>query len=224
MVHASHRNIIGQKAAAPQTRPRGQRTIFLLAFAALVIGLALPWWTISMTAPQYPYGLHVTTGFFASSGDWHEIDGLNHYIGFMPLAEMAHVERQLAFVLGPAFALALLIPAFVRGRLATLAALPAITLPAFFVADLAAWLALCGQSSRSARRVRAYRRGGRVWCLSGRRGAGRKNSGCERTCDNKPLKVRRNAVHWISFLFQVKVGRVIFVFFDVEAFQPAAPG
>jgi hypothetical protein len=97
-----------------------------------------------MTAPQYPYGLHVTTGFFAVTGDWHEIDGLNHYIGFMPLAQMAHVERQLAFVLGTAFALALLIPAFVRGQVATLAALPAITLPAFFVADLGLWLAYAG--------------------------------------------------------------------------------
>jgi copper chaperone NosL len=144
MVHASSPNRIRHNTISPQTRSRAGRTIFLLAFASLAVGLALPWWTIRMTAPQYPYGLHVTTGFFAVTGDWHEIDGLNHYIGFMPLVQMAHVERQLAFVLGPAFALALLVPVFVRGRLATLAALPAITLPAFFVADLALWLAYAG--------------------------------------------------------------------------------
>jgi copper chaperone NosL len=144
MVHTSSHHSIRHDTVAPQSRPDAGRALFVLAFAALAIGLALPWWTITMTAPQYPYGLHVTTGFFAVTGDWHEIDGLNHYIGFMPLAEIAHVERQLAFVLGPAFALALLVPAFVRGRLASLAALPAITLPAFFVGDLAVWLAYAG--------------------------------------------------------------------------------
>ena len=143
MAHATQRNMIGQRAALPQARPGGAAR-FLLAFAALVAAFALPWWTITMNGPQYPGGLHVTTGFFSVSGDWHEVDGLNHYIGFMPLAQIAHVERQLAFLLGPAIALALLIPVFVKGRLAALAALPTIALPAFFVVDLAAWLAYAG--------------------------------------------------------------------------------
>lgn len=97
-----------------------------------------------MVAPQYPFGLHVTTWFFGVNGDVKEVDELNHYIGFMPLARIAVVERHLAYLLGPALVLALAFPAFVRARLALVAALPAIGLPAFFLSDLAAWLHYAG--------------------------------------------------------------------------------
>jgi hypothetical protein len=109
-----------------------------------MLALALPWWNIAMFAPQYPYGLHVTTWFFGVTGDVSEVDELNHYIGFMPLATVAIVERKLALFLGPVIALLLIVPALVRARFAALAAIPAVTVPAVFLADLAVWLSYAG--------------------------------------------------------------------------------
>lgn len=114
------------------------------AATLLLIALSLPWWRFNMIAPQYPYGLHVTTWFFGVTGDVHEVDELNHYIGFMPLAQLAGTERHLAFFAGP-FALALLaMAASVKSKWHWLLAIPAISLPLFFVADLATWLQYAG--------------------------------------------------------------------------------
>lgn len=125
--------------AAPHALP-----LRLIAPCLLALALAAPWWNIAMVAPQYPQGLHVTTWFFTVTGDVSEVDELNHYIGFMPLAGVARLEREAAFIIGP---LALLLLAFAmrrRGLLGWVAALPAITLPVVFVGDLAAWLWYAG--------------------------------------------------------------------------------
>jgi len=116
-----------------------------LVAGLLVLALALPWWRFSMVAPQYPFGLHVTTWFFALSGDVREVDGLNHYIGFMPLGSIAPIERHLAFIAGPGAAALLLCAAAASARRTRIVlALPAIALPAIFVADLAVWLQYAG--------------------------------------------------------------------------------
>ncbi|HET6895812.1 MAG TPA: hypothetical protein VFH72_10570 [Candidatus Baltobacteraceae bacterium] len=119
-------------------------TLYWLAAALLFLALALPWWRISMVAPQYPFGLHVTTWFFGVNGDVKEVDELNHYIGFMPLAAIAAFERHVAFAAGPLALLLLAAAAAVRSRIGGLLAIPAITLPVVFVADLAAWLRYAG--------------------------------------------------------------------------------
>lgn len=114
------------------------------AAGLLMLALALPWWRISMVAPQYPFGLHVTTWFFGVTGDVREVDELNHYIGFMPLASIAAFERHLAFVAGPLILAMLASCALIRSRGAMLLAIPAIALPAMFVVDLAVWLRYAG--------------------------------------------------------------------------------
>lgn len=110
----------------------------------LALALALPWWNISMVAPQYPQGLRVTTWFFGVTGDVGEVDELNHYIGFMPLADVARIEREAAVVIGPLILLLLAIAIARKGRFARLAALPAIGLPLVFIGDLAGWLYYAG--------------------------------------------------------------------------------
>jgi copper chaperone NosL len=134
----------GSSAARSVPHRPAIRTSFLVAAGLIAIALALPWWSIVMHAPQYPDGLHVTTWFFGVSGDVREVDGLNHYIGFMPLRSIAPLERQLAFVLGPAIVALLVLAGFVRGRWAWLLAIPALFLPVFFVGDLAVWLSYAG--------------------------------------------------------------------------------
>lgn len=119
-------------------------SLYAAAAVLLLIALALPWWQISMVAPQYPYGLHVTTWLFGVTGDVREVDELNHYIGFMPLASIAAIERHLAFAAGPLAVILLGACAWIRSRAAAVLAIPAITLPAVFIIDLAAWLRYAG--------------------------------------------------------------------------------
>ena len=125
-------------------KPTRSTLLYGAAAAALALALVLPWWTFGMVAPQYPYGLHVVTWFFGVTGDVSEVDELNHYIGFMPLAQIAHVERLLAFVAGPLAIVALLAAARIRRGVSWLLAIPAIGLPLVFVADLAWWLWYAG--------------------------------------------------------------------------------
>lgn len=121
------------------------RALFLVAAALLAIAIFLPWWQITMHAPQYPSGLHVTTWFYRVTGDVREVDGLNHYIGFMPLADMAPRERRAAPVLGFIAVLAIAAAAFVRSRVAAIVlALPALIVPLFFLGDMGGWLAYAG--------------------------------------------------------------------------------
>ena len=54
---------------------------FLLAVALLVVSIFLPYWKMTLQAPQYPKGLSVQAYIFKLTGDVGEIDGLNHYIG-----------------------------------------------------------------------------------------------------------------------------------------------
>ena len=121
------------------------KTLFAAAAGLLVVAIFLPWWEITMHAPQYPSGLHVTTWFYRITGDVHEVDGLNHYIGFMPLAQIAPIERRLALVLGALAVLCVAGAAFVRSRfLSALLAASVVIVPLFFVADMASWLAYAG--------------------------------------------------------------------------------
>lgn len=118
--------------------------LYGLAAVLLVAALALPWWRFYMVAPQYPYGLSVTTWFFGVTGDVHEVDELNHYIGFMPLADIASVERHIAFLAGPLAVALLALAAAIKTRWRALLAVPALTLPVVFIIDLAIWLQYAG--------------------------------------------------------------------------------
>ena len=114
------------------------------AAVILVAALALPWWRFYMVAPQYPYGLSVTTWFFGVTGDVHEVDELNHYIGYMPLADIAALERHIAFLAGPLAVAFLTLAATLKSRRRALLVLPAVSLPIVFIVDLAAWLQYSG--------------------------------------------------------------------------------
>lgn len=68
------------------TRQGLTRTAAGLLSAALVAASAsLPLWSMTMRAPQYPRGLHLYAYGTELSGDVHEINILNHYIGMPPI-------------------------------------------------------------------------------------------------------------------------------------------
>lgn len=112
----------------------------------LLISIFLPYWTMTLEAPQYPDDLHVQAYINHLTGDVKEIDGLNHYIGMRPLDEAAQLERSLSVAV--IIALVLLVEAtlYVHTHWAAVLALPAITFPVFFLADLYFWLNHFGQN------------------------------------------------------------------------------
>lgn len=112
----------------------------------LVLSLLVPYWTITLHAPQYPGGLTVDVYAYKMTGDVFEVDGLNHYIGMMKLEDAAKIERAIARFAIPVVALLAVASHWVRGRLRWLPVLPTLLYPVVFVADLFAWLYYAGHS------------------------------------------------------------------------------
>lgn len=115
----------------------------LALFAAgllLLASIFLPYWEMTLLAPQYPGGLHVSAYLDRLEGDVREIDGLNHYIGMRPLGEAAVLERSMSIAAVAVIALLVLAAVFIHNRYAALLALPAFAFPIGFLADLQYWL------------------------------------------------------------------------------------
>lgn len=116
-------------------------TILFVTAALLLLGsIFLPYWEMTLLAPQYPGGLHVTAYVNELTGDVAEIDGLNHYIGMRPLNEAAKLERSISIFAIGALALLVLAAVFVHTKWVVLFVLPAIFMPIIFLVDLQYWL------------------------------------------------------------------------------------
>jgi hypothetical protein len=143
--------IVGPRIPEEELRDHRARyltpTLFFAAAAILlVISIFLPYWQLTLNAPQYPKGLTVQAYVNRIDGDVREIDGLNHYIGMRPLDEAAPFEKSIAIFGIVGLALLILAAIFVHTRWAALLALPALLLPVIFLLDLQFWLANFGQN------------------------------------------------------------------------------
>ncbi len=114
----------------------------LLGSAAvlLLISMFLPYWSMTLNAPQYPKGLEVVVFINKLTGDVTEVDGLNHYIGMRPLGEAAQLERSVSVAAISILVLLVLSAIFVHTKWAALLALPAVMMPFVFVADMYFWM------------------------------------------------------------------------------------
>ena len=144
-------SIVGPRAPADvddeKRREYRLPSIFMgLAALSLIISIFLPYWNLTLEAPQYPKGLHVQTYVNRLEGDVQEIDGLNHYIGMRPLEEAAQLERSLSIVLISVTALLVVAAIFIHTKWVVLLALPALLYPILFVADMYFWLRSFGQN------------------------------------------------------------------------------
>jgi copper chaperone NosL len=114
-----------------------------LSIAAVVLLLAslkFPYWRVTLKAPQYPQGLHVSIFLNKVEGDTSEVNLLNHYIGMKKLEMAAKFERNIA-IYGLAFiSLFTLLFVFSGRKSMSLFALPALFFPIVFIADLFFWL------------------------------------------------------------------------------------
>lgn len=139
------KKIVGPRVpaeAAAADRWRYWLPTMLLGLAALLllISLFLPYWKMTLLAPQYPGGLSVQVYVNRMTGDVNEIDGLNHYIGMRPLGEAAQLERSVSMAAITILALLLLAAVFIHSKWAALLALPAILMPYLFLADMYFWM------------------------------------------------------------------------------------
>jgi hypothetical protein len=72
-------------------------TVLLMTAVLLIaVSMFVPYWAMTLQAPQYPRGLHVNVFVDHLDGDVPEIDELNHYLGLAPLDEGGRIERALA--------------------------------------------------------------------------------------------------------------------------------
>lgn len=110
--------------------------IFTIAALLLVASTFMPYWSMKMTAPQYPKGLSVNVYVNRLEGDMKEIDSLNHYLGMAPLDSGGQLERSISLAAILAIGLLLAASVFVHSKWAVLFVLPVILYPLFFVADL----------------------------------------------------------------------------------------
>jgi hypothetical protein len=110
------------------------------------IGVAsLPIWAVSLEAPNYPKeafpeGIPVYFHFDGFSGEVHEMNTINHYVGMDPMWVGGQFEREIGI-----YALLLLSLGFIyfiayNGKIFSYIMLVPASLPLLFVADYAYWL------------------------------------------------------------------------------------
>ncbi len=114
--------------------------------SASEIGVAsLPIWAVSLEAPNYPkeafpQGIPVFFHFDGYSGEVHEMNTINHYVGMDPMWVGGHLERNIGI-----YALLLLTLAMIYfiaydvKWLSYLMLIP-VSLPILFIADYSYWL------------------------------------------------------------------------------------
>ncbi|MBL8057131.1 MAG: hypothetical protein JNK29_10560 [Anaerolineales bacterium] len=120
--------------------------LLMVAALMLMVSMFVPYWSMTMTAPQYPKGLKVDVYVTHLAGDVREIDELNHYLGMPLLDEGGRFERSISTVAIVTLGLLLIAGVFVHNQWAALLAVPALAYPLVFLADLAYILYQYGHS------------------------------------------------------------------------------
>ena len=110
--------------------------LLMLSALVLMISMFLPYWSMTMTAPQYPKGLRVDVYVNHLEGDMREIDELNHYLGMPSLDEGGRLERSVSMIAIVVLGLLLMGGVFIHNQAAGMLALPVLAWPFMFLADL----------------------------------------------------------------------------------------
>lgn len=137
--------MIRSELAQARRRPTGYHIRSWVAAALLGLSLLLPYWRLTLYAPQYPGGLRADVYLTKVAGEASEIDILNHYIGMKSLTLAAPIERRIAvpLVLGGVAAVG---SAPLLGRWGLLLQAPAVVFPLGVMGDLTYWLWRFGHS------------------------------------------------------------------------------
>ncbi len=136
----------GMKYASTNTPEDAKHDLLKMIESGSEIGAAsVPLWSVSLEAPNYPkeafpQGIPVYFHFDGFTGEVHEMNTINHYIGMDPMWRGGQYERELApyALLGLTFIMILFIA--YNHRLITLLMYVPVVLPLLFIADYAYWL------------------------------------------------------------------------------------
>jgi len=128
--------VLPDGSARPLLRYLLPSAILMLAAFLLMLSMFLPYWSMTLFAPQYPKGLKVDVFVNQLVGDVQEIDALNHYLGMPPLDEGGQLERQISMIGIVVLGFLLIAGVFVHNKWAAVLAIPALTFPFVFLADL----------------------------------------------------------------------------------------
>jgi len=110
------------------------------------IGAAsLPIWAVSLEAPNYPKevfpeGIPVFFHFDGFSGEVHEMNTINHYIGMDPMWRGGQLEREVGIYALLGLSIIMVFFIFYNDRVSRLFMLIPVSLPILFIADYAYWL------------------------------------------------------------------------------------
>ena len=128
------------------TPPEAHNDLVKMIDTSGEIGVAsLPIWAVSLEAPNYPkeafpQGIPVYFHFDGFSGEVHEMNTINHYIGMDPMWRGGQLEREIGIY--ALLALSLIMVYFIAYNVRILSALMFIpvALPFLFIADYSYWL------------------------------------------------------------------------------------
>jgi len=114
--------------------------------SASEIGVAsLPIWAVSLEAPNYPkeafpQGIPVFFHFDGFSGEVHEMNTINHYVGMDPMWVGGQLEREIGIYALLFLSLFMIYFIAYNKKIFTLAMLIPVSLPVLFIADYSYWL------------------------------------------------------------------------------------
>lgn len=123
--------------------------------AGAEIGVAsIPIWYVSLEAPNYPKeafpdGIPVYFHLDGYSGDVHEMNTINHYIGMYPMDTGGVLERKIAPYFLLVVTLFIIWFNFINSKAGSLLMVPTIVLPLGFLVDYSAWLYWFGHNMQN---------------------------------------------------------------------------
>jgi hypothetical protein len=106
---------------------------------------SLPIWAVSLEAPNYPkkafpQGIPVYFQFDGYSGEVHEMDTINHYVGMDPMWRGGHFERAIGPYALLALSLGMIFFMIYNSKIWSYVMLVPIALPIIFIGDYSYWL------------------------------------------------------------------------------------
>lgn len=110
------------------------------------IGVAsFPIWAVSLEAPNYPKeafpeGIPVYFHFDGFSGEVHEMNTINHYIGMDPMWRGGQLEREIGIYALLALSLIMIYFLAFNAKVLSLMMFIPVSLPLLFIADYSYWL------------------------------------------------------------------------------------
>lgn len=110
------------------------------------IGVAsIPIWAVSLEAPNYPKeafpeGIPVFFHFDGFSGEIHEMNTINHYVGMDPMWVGGTIEREIGIYALLALSLGMIYFIAYNARFLNYIMLVPVSLPLLFIADYSYWL------------------------------------------------------------------------------------